>query len=392
MSCSDNVTAAAGKSRPADFLPAASLEMLRLRAELLAEVRRFFDARGFWEVETPLLSHDVVVDAWLEPFTTRWTAGGPAARDDSACTGTDGLFLQTSPEFGMKRLLCAGATAIYQITRAMRNGEFGRYHNPEFTMIEWYRVGETHHGQMELAEELVAAVIERAAGCGRSPDRATETDRRSPSSSGDLLSQNRRGHRPAPNVALPTRCERPFDRLTYDEAFERYAGTKVLKLSTPQLADVARSRGIEPPPGLPADDRDGWLNLLLAELVEPHLGRERGQFLYDYPASQAALARIRDDDPPVAERFELYLDGIEICNGYHELTDARELRERMRTQAAIREKEGRRRLPQRSRLLDAMEAGLPDCAGVALGFDRLVMYAVGARSLAEVIAFPFDRA
>ncbi len=384
MSCSNNAPTGTGNATPPnDFLPAASLETLRLRAHLLTEVRRFFDARGYWEVETPLLSHDVVVDAWLEPFATRWTADGPAGRDDSACTGPDELFLQTSPEFGMKRLLCAGATAIYQITRAMRNAEFGTYHNPEFTMIEWYRVAETHTDQMQLVEELVTAVIERAAGWKACPTTPA-------------------GWKACPTISCPSKSTdresartafvRPFDRLTYDEAFKRHAGTKVLKLSTAQLADVARSRGIEPPPGLRADDRDGWLNLLLAELVEPHLGRERGQFLYDYPASQAALARIRKDDPPVAERFELYMGGVEICNGYHELTDAGELRKRMRSQAAVRKQEGRRDLPQQSRLLDAMDAGLPACAGVALGFDRLMMQAVGAPSIAEVMAFPFDRA
>jgi lysyl-tRNA synthetase class 2 len=183
-----------------------------------------------------------------------------------------------------------------------------------------------------------------------------------------------------------------FLRLTYDEAFERYLGGRVLHRSASQLRELAAARGMVPPPGLQVDDRDDWLNWLLAELVEPRLADEGGVFLYDYPASQAALARIREGIPPVAERFELYLDGSEICNGYHELTDPAELRRRMREQAAIRAKAGSRALPATNRLLDAMAAGLPACAGVALGFDRLVLRALNATSLAEVMAFPFDRA
>jgi lysyl-tRNA synthetase class 2 len=186
----------------------------------------------------------------------------------------------------------------------------------------------------------------------------------------------------------------PFERLTYDEAFERFAGERVLGKSPPALAALARQHGIAPPPGLAADDRDGWLNLLLALVVEPHLGRTQPVFLYDYPASQSALARVRSDPgaPPVAERFELYLGGVELCNGYHELTDPAELRRRMAEQNAIRVREGSRPLPMHNRLLDAMEAGLPPCAGVALGFDRLMLLAVGAESVADVIAFPFERA
>ena len=166
----------------------------------------------------------------------------------------------------------------------------------------------------------------------------------------------------------------------------------MLQLSCAELVELAHNKRIALPPGLSVDDRDGLLNLLLAELVEPPLARAGAVFVYDYPATQAALARIRDDDPPVAERFELYLDGIELCNGYHELTDAAELRRRTRRQAEIRAREGLPPLPEPARLLAAMEAGLPPCAGVALGFDRLMMQALGARCVAHVIAFPFERA
>lgn len=328
--------------------PTATLDSLRLRAKLLGAARELFSAHGYLEVETPVLSHDVVVDAHLEPFAVNCREGSPP------CV----MFLQTSPEFGMKRLLAAGARSIYQVTRAFRKGELGRLHNPEFTMIEWYRVGDTHHEQMDFVELLVNAVFDSARENGGSV------------------------------TSLP----RPFERMSYNEAFQRALGRPVLDLSGRELLEIAREAGIVAPDSLTVDDRDGWLNLLLAERVEPRLGRDCPTFLYDYPASQAALAKVRPGNPPVAERFELYIRGIEICNGYHELTDAAELRRRMKTQAELRSRDGHRALPNENRLLAAMDAGLPDCAGVALGFDRLVMLAAGANSLAEVTAFPFDRA
>jgi lysyl-tRNA synthetase class 2 len=185
-----------------------------------------------------------------------------------------------------------------------------------------------------------------------------------------------------------------FERLTYDDAFARYAGQPVLRCGVPELQDLARRHGLTAPPGLTADDRDGWLNWLLAELVEPKLGFDRPVFVWGYPASQAALAQTsrRDDGVEIAHRFELYIDGVELCNGYHELLEPQVLRDRIRAQAALRAAVGLRPLPATNRLLDAMEAGLPPCAGVALGFDRLMMLAVGATSLDEVIAFPFSRA
>jgi elongation factor P--(R)-beta-lysine ligase len=333
-------------SRDPDFLPTASLHVLQRRAELLRVVRRFFDERGYCEVETPILSRDVVVDAHLEPFCT---VDGDGAE----------LFLQTSPEFAMKRLLAAGATAIYQLARAFRREETGRLHNPEFTLLEWYRVGDTHREQMEFTEELVRHVFE---------------------------------HIRRPGLESQEWDRTPFMRLAYDDAFERYLGTRVLHLSGGELRELAVARGIRFPAGLTDDDRDEWLNLLLAECVEPGLRAAGAVFLYDYPASQAALAVIRDELPPVAERFELYVAGIELCNGYHELTDPDELRRRIAGQAAIRARNNRRPLPAESRLLDAMRHGLPPCAGVALGVDRLALLALGGRSLGDVTAFPADRA
>ena len=332
-----------------DWQPTATIETLHRRAELLALVRRFFTENGYWEVETPLLSHDTCVDPWIDPVEVPH----PANLSQS-------LYLQTSPEFAMKRLLAAGADAIFQITRAFRRGEAGPRHNLEFTIVEWYRVGETHAEQMALAEELVRAV--------------------STADLGDISKASK---------SLPSG---DFPRFTYDEAAEAALGTTVLDKTTNDLIAIAADSGITPPASLKATDRDGCLNLLLAERIEPWLARHAACFLYDYPASQAALARIRDDDPTVAERFELYLDGVELCNGYHELTDPKELALRFERNNALRTANGSDALPARSRLLAAMESGLPDCAGVALGFDRLVMWRLGLSDLREAVTFPFDRA
>jgi len=331
--------ASTAHKQPCDFLPTASWENLRLRAALLRRLRAMFDQHGFIEVETPILSADTVVDRHIEPLAV-------------VVSESQKLWLQTSPEFGMKRLLAAGAEAIYQVTRAFRANERGTLHNIEFTMVEWYRRGDSMTEGINWLSDLAEALL----GLG------------------------------------------PAERLSYGEAFQRYVGIN------PHLADVAllektvRNAGIEPPVGLPKNDRDGWLDLLLIERIEPHLGQDRPTILYDYPASQAALAQIRkgekEGEPPVAKRFELYVHGIELANGYHELTDPDELRRRNAAINQQRIADGKSPLPESSRLLAAMEQGLPDSTGVALGFDRLVMLAAGpnAKSIADVIAFPSDRA
>ncbi|MBX3438770.1 MAG: EF-P lysine aminoacylase GenX [Planctomycetaceae bacterium] len=338
--------------------------MLQLRARMLDWVRRFFQERGYWEVETPLLSHDVCVDAWLEPFPVR----SPETMGDRT------MYLQTSPEFGMKRLLAAGADAIFQITRAFRQEEFGPLHNPEFTMVEWYRVGDTYRDQMTFVEELTSTFQTElwpiAAACKvRSPPNFADGS-------------------PPETTSEP----RPFDRVTYNDAFHRALGCLAPSLSARELKQLASDRGISAPKSLGADDRDGWLNLLFVESVEPWLADQGAVFVHDYPESQAALARVRPGDPPAAERFELHLHGIEICNGYQELTDPAELQRRFALQAEVRRASGRPPLPLENRLRAAMESGLPDCAGVALGFDRLLMASLGMSSLERVLAFPFSRA
>lgn len=347
------------------FLPTASLATLKLRSHLVASLREFFRANGYWECETPIMSREVIIDANLDPFVTHDITGDP-------------YYLQTSPEAGMKRLLSAGADAIFQITRAMRRGESGQLHNPEFTMVEWYRVGDDHHDQMDFVEQLVRAFYAEA---WRALGEDSDADRRR---------------------ELPTG---PFERLSYDKAFERFAATQVLHLLPHDLCRLAEDRHVAVPSTLHPDDRDGWLNLLLAELVEPHLGHDSPQFVYDYPASQGALAKVREGtlssgnsdgamarSPAVAERFELYDRGVELCNGYHELTEADEFLRRSQAEQENSESGGHQKLPGAPLLEGAMRAGLPGCAGVALGLDRLVMMALGEAEIGHVIAFPGDRA
>jgi lysyl-tRNA synthetase class 2 len=323
-----------------DFLPTARDETLRLRAELLGRVREFFERHGFLEVETPVLSADTVIDRHIEPLSVQ-VGEGPAARR---------LWLQTSPEFAMKRLLAAGATAIYQVARVFRQGELGALHNPEFTMVEWYRVGDGMAEGMERLSQLGDGLLHRG----------------------------------------------PAQRLAYAEAFRRSVGLDPHRAPTEALIAAAAQLGISAPTTLCPADRDGWLDLLLVERVQPGLGHAQPVILYDYPASQAALARVRPGDspdaPPVAERFELYVDGVELANGYHELVDPAALRWRNAENNALRQADGNPLLPEPSRLLAAMEAGLPASTGVALGFDRVVMLAAGASRVGDVIAFPFDRA
>lgn len=324
------------------FRPTARWEILRLRAELLRTIRQFFEERGFLEVETPVLSADTVVDRHLDPF---WTVDVDSVADITP--HTQRYFLQTSPEFGMKRLLAAGSPgAIYQITRVFRRGEIGPLHNPEFTMVEWYRVGDNLETGIGLLGELCQALF----------------------------------HRGVPRIQ------------TYREAFAAFVGLDPHLASVVELRQTAERMQVAYPATLSLDDRDGWLDLLWSEKVQPHLGRQEPVIICDYPASQAALAIVREGSPEVAERFELFVDGIELANGYHELRDPQELRRRIATANAQRIKDGKAPLPATNRLLAAMEAGLPPCVGVAMGFDRVVMLRAGAKSLQDVLAFPFDRA
>lgn len=315
--------------------PTASRQALRQRAALLADLRRFFAEREVLEVETPLLAAATVADLHLHSLSCRLEGPGGGTR----------FFLQTSPEYAMKRLLAAGSGSIYQISKAFRDGEAGRLHNPEFTMLEWYRAGFDHHALMDEVEALLRTVLS---------------------------------------------CP-PGERYTYREVFGHHLGLDPHRASVDELASVARERGIEFGGAAPTA-RDEWLQLLLAECIEPCFDLDRPTFLTDFPPSQAALARVRLGDPPVAERFEVYLGGVELANGFHELADAAEQRRRFESDLEKRRRAGLPEVPLDERLLAALEAGLPDCAGVALGVDRLLMLVTGAADLAEILAFPITRA
>ena len=323
-----------------DFRPSASWENLALRAELLGKLRAFFHQRGFLEVETPVLSVDTVIDRHLDPLLLADVDPPLVDLPDAK------LYLQTSPEFHMKRLLAAGAPSIYQVARAFRAGERGRLHNPEFTLVEWYGLGHSMDEGMRFLSELCEALLDRG----------------------------------------------PANRISYAEAFEQHAGVNPHTCDLHDLFTAASTHGIAPPDSVDPYERDGWLDLLLVELVQPHLGQDGPTILYDYPASQAAMAKVREDSPPVAERYELYVSGIELANGYHELLDPAELGRRNQTANEQRAGDDKQFLPEESRLLSAMTHGLPPCCGVALGLDRLAMIATGAESIDEVLAFPIDRA
>ncbi len=332
----------------ADWQPTASLANLRLRAELLKQVRALFDARGFLEVETPLLCADTVIDAHIDPLSVTLAQAG--RHDPSACR----LWLQTSPEQCMKRLLAFGAEAIYQISRAFRAGEGGPWHNPEFTLVEWYRVGD---GTQE-GIALLSAVAEELLGRGAA------------------------------------------EQLSYGAAFQQHAGVDPLRATEDDFVAAARRHEVPIPPPAKGDAAavdeqaklDAWRELLLVEVVAPRLGRNTPTIVHDFPASQAALAQMRAGDPPVAERFELFVDGLELANGYHELLDADELIERGERANHIRTSLGKQQLPRPQKLLDAMRHGMPAASGCALGFDRLVALVAGAGKLADVWPFPTDRA
>jgi lysyl-tRNA synthetase class 2 len=342
----------ADTDEPDRWKPGCSIHALQVRAAMLDAVRACFRNRGYLEVETPLLSSDIVLDAHLNPFVVDTDSGK--------------RFLQTSPEAGMKRLLAAGCGSIFQITRSFRSGEFGIMHNPEFTMIEWYGVGTTHEDQMDVTEDLVRSCLQAARDVhGQSGTFSLNSSR--------------------------------FNRIRYDDAFLRHAGRRVLGSSVDQLRELAVSLGVVPPgptsvPGEAREDVDDLLNLILAVRVEPALGAAHPEFLTHYPASQAALARLSPDVPGTAERFELYIQGVEVCNGYHELTASGELQQRDSVQQKKRKEHHHPLLPGAPLMQSAMQSGLPDCAGVALGFDRLVMLALQEKSIAAVIPFPFDRA
>ncbi|MGB5473228.1 MAG: EF-P lysine aminoacylase EpmA [Gammaproteobacteria bacterium] len=322
-----------------DWRPTASLDALKLRATLLSRVRAWFEREGVLEVDTPALSCAATTSPHLASFACRYY--GPGVRQGTR------LYLHTSPEFPMKRLLAAGSESIYQICKVFRDGEYGPHHNPEFTLLEWYR---TRYDHLDLMNEVEGLLTEILDGIFRI---------------------------------------KAVYHWRYRDLFLEFVQVDPFNTTPEALQAVLESRHIVAPVGMQEADLDSWLDLVMTHLIEPRLGAGL-VFVRDYPVTQAALAQLRPGNPPVASRFEVYLNGIELANGFHELTNVHEQRMRFDYENRMREHYGLPAMPVDERLQAALAAGLPDCAGVALGFDRLLMIVSGAECLADVMSFDFE--
>jgi len=312
-----------------NWQPSASLQSLHQRAQLFARIRMFFEKRQILEVETPLLGHTTVTDHQIHSISV-------------PLNGRE-RYLQTSPEYAMKRLLAAYRSSIYQICKAFRREELGRFHQPEFTMLEWYRVDFDHHALMDEVDLFFQTILHTL----------------------------------------------PAERFSYANIFMGVLGIDPHHADVDALALCAarqRTGGALSFQG--TLDRDGWLNLLFSHYIEPDLGKKQPVFIYDFPASQAALARIRPGNPPLASRFEVYYRGMELGNGFHELGGAEEQRLRFEHDLAVRSSNHMHAVPIDECLLGALAHGLPDCAGIALGLDRLMMIATESETIEDVLAFP----
>ncbi|HXC58116.1 MAG TPA: EF-P lysine aminoacylase EpmA [Steroidobacteraceae bacterium] len=318
-----------------DWRPSAALPALQLRARLLDLCRDFFRARKVLEVETPLLVSHTVSDVQIQSLRL-----------------SDGLrYLHTSPEYAMKRLLAAGSGDIFQICKVFRAGERSALHNPEFTMVEWYRQGLDLTGIMAETAALVATLLN----------------------------------------GLWQGASSPVDTLSYRDAFQRELGLDPLRAPQATLANACEVHGLAAQ-SIRGAGRDELLDFLVATVIGPRLGRHQLTCLHHYPASQAALAELDGTDPDTALRFELYAHGIELANGYVELADSAEQARRFTLDASGRAMRGLAAVQPDERLLAALKHGLPPCAGVALGFDRVAMLAAGATRIDEVLAFPWGNA
>ncbi len=324
----------------ADWRPSCDLNQLRRRAELLAEVRNFFARKDVLEVETPLLCGSTGTDPQLAFFRTEFDLS-PRSRP---------LFLQTSPEFAMKRLLAAGIGSIFQICKAFRNSESGRFHNPEFTILEWYRID---FRLPELMEEVAELLME-------------------------LL-------RPAMDLQQP-------QLISYQTIFIEQTGLDPLNFQLERYCQYAVEHAIPEAIDICGDDPVLWLDFIFSHKIQPELGHNAVCLVYGYPAVQSSLARINEINPLIAERFEVFVQGVELGNGFFELEDAGEQEKRFDKENAERELMGLPTVNKDRYFLASLRAGLPDCSGVAIGLDRVLMLLTGARSINDVLAFPVDRA
>jgi lysyl-tRNA synthetase class 2 len=320
-----------GEDRSSSWRPGASRHAIETRARLLSAIRDFMATRGVMEVETPILSAAGNSDPNLQSLAT-----------DSFPR----RYLRTSPEYAMKRLLASGQRDIYELGRVFRAGEQGRFHNPEFTLLEWYRTGMSY---LELAAEVVDLV--RHCGAGSYDNWEAQ-------------------------------------RVSYRELFRQFTGLDPLHCSESELSNCAAERGLRSAPL----DQLQWLDLLFSEVVQPALPGESLTVVFDFLPEQAALARIRQGDEPAAERFEVFLGQMELANGYQELTDAEEQERRFEREIRQRALRGEEAAPIDRRLIDALRHGLTECSGVALGVDRLLMSLLKLEHIAGVLAFDASRA
>ncbi len=316
-----------------EWQPTASIENLLKRAKILQEIRQFFADRGVLEVETPVLSEFSVTDVHLSTFNTQFLA--PFTSEAKT------LHLMTSPEYHMKRLLAAGSSAIYQLCKVFRNEEAGKRHNPEFTMLEWYRPNFDMHRLINEVDDLLQQILD---------------------------------------------CE-PAESFSYQFIFQTYVGLDPLSATKAQLVEKARKHGLQCEDD---ENRDTLLQFLFSEVVEPQIGLGRPIAVYHFPSTQAALAQVSTEDHRVAERFEFYYQGLELANGFHELSDAKEQIRRFNADNIQREKMGLPAQRLDTRFLAALNAGVPNCSGVALGVDRLIMLALGVENIQEVISFGIE--
>ncbi len=314
--------------------PNTTIETLKCRAKLLNIARQFFQDNHFLEVDTPCLSQSTTPDPNIESFTSQYNQ--------------QQYYLHTSPEFPMKRLLASGSGAIYQICKVFRQGEAGCNHNPEFTLIEWYQPGIYYRDLMEQLDDFIRLLL--------------------------------KGNLQLNETVL----------LTYQQAFEQYAGFNPLMVSSEQLHAVILENNIQLHEQTLT--HNAYLDLIMSYIVQPALPKNKPVFIYDYPVTQAALANVRRGDVDIAERFELFINGLELANGYQELLDATEQQQRFENENRQRLVAGQQTIPVDDYLISALQQGMPMVSGVALGFERVLMLATGKDSIRDVIAFTMDKA
>ena len=318
--------------------PGCSVELIHLRAKLLHDIREFFYVNNVLEVETPILCQSTGTDPYLEHFTSYQST-------DNTC-----LYLQTSPEFAMKRLLAVNTQSIYQICKAFRQGESGRFHNPEFTMLEWYRVGFNLQQLMDDVEHLLSQFLSVACFSGKA------------------------------------------ERISYKDVFAKYTGLNALEFDLALYQAVAKKQGYPEAIKLCASDHAAWLDFIFSHSVQEYLGKAGLCMVYDYPACLPSLACLKQGNPLVVERVEVFIQGIELGNGYFELTDVKEQIKRFEQDILLRERNGAVKIDMDERFLAALQNGLPACSGIAIGLDRLLMIISQKNSIDEVLAFSIKNA